>query len=218
MDMPRLKCVFVAFAICVGSSSARCETPNKAVIAVYPDRSNRRSLAIQDVKPYHFTRPRDDARGIRVVFEATSAPIGPQPKSLTDGYVSAVLSPALRRDWDIVLLSVYEVGAAEGELRRPDPSIIVPSRCNDYCNNETRYFLGDLKADRRYRIEYLLWPRTSTANPAKAITALRSTSEDTLTVKVWYEFALPDEDFVGGISSRDPVGSAVSDRRRSIHN
>jgi hypothetical protein len=218
MGMRLLRCNCVVFALCFGSSSAFCETPTLSAASENPDGISRHALTIKDVKPYHFTRPRAEARGLRVVVGTIDAPNGPQIKSLTEGYFSAVLSPTLRRDWDIVAFNAYEIAEGKGESRRPDPSIIVPSRCNDFPNYEIRYRLADMRTDRRYRVEYLLWPRTSTANPAATIASLRSTTEDALTVKVWYEFAIPYEEYASGISGRDRVRGALSDRRSSIHN
>jgi hypothetical protein len=151
-------------------------------------RDDKAPLPIASATPYRFTQPREES-GIKVVLEAFSPSKGPGRKSQIDAYFGASLRGVMHDNWKIVACSTFELGGDDKTETRVRAYYVVPSQCNNFCEDEVRYSSVGLKADRLYRVEYLLWPRNANVNVPDVVATLRSPNQDLLTVKVRYVFS-----------------------------
>lgn len=157
---------------------------------VPPKKSGEKvDVAVVDVKPYTFTRPHKEARGIRVVLQQLEPPKTAKSNMIIYSRVSAILDKSLASDWKIVAFRAYESEARASKPKPVKSFHVVPSRCNNFCNGAEKYDIPRLESGARYDMEYLIWPVSATADQADALKQLRRRKDRAITVNAWFEFA-----------------------------
>jgi hypothetical protein len=208
-DVARGKPLVCMLLLLFGSVVGRAVAADEVTPTFAVEGRNDVTVVIDRVEPYRFSKPHNEPRGIKVVLADFTSPNRPTPDTLIEVFCSAQLSAAMAKDWEIVRFIATEIGDDAKSTHRAETFYVIPSECNNFCNNAKEYAITQVRPDRRYRVEYLLWPRNSHSNAATTMASLRTSNQDAqLSLKVWYEFAEPYSKIVRDAARRNRVDSA----------